>query len=82
MTARLGKRNVERLLATYDGDPSAALADALRIVLGMPEASWTQLLAAAPFDDTRRHALERLDQRALDALARELNELRTLDGLD
>lgn len=80
MTGRLGKVQVERLLGVYDDDPVSALSDALRIVLGAPEASWTELLDIAPLAPARRAALLRHDQHALDALAAELNELRRLDG--
>ena len=78
MTKRLGKIQVERMLGVYDDDPVAALADALRIVLGAPGASWDELIARAPIAVDRRAALLRHDQRALDALAAELNEVRTL----
>jgi hypothetical protein len=53
----------------------------LRIVLDRRSATWPELVAAlAPlgFDDTRRAALLIGEERALDALAAELNERRTL----
>lgn len=79
--ARLKKTHAERLLADYDGDPVAALTTALRIVVDMPEATWAQLLAAAPIDDGRRQRLHSADQASLDQLAAELNERRFLgDG--
>jgi hypothetical protein len=77
--ARLKKADAERMLAGYDNDPIAALTTALRLVLGMPDASWLELLAAAPIDAARRELLLVADQTALDQLAAELNERRTLD---
>ena len=76
--AVLRKRDVEALLDRFDDDPVGALTIALRRVLGRPEATWSELLAAAPLSPDRRQALAAGDQDALDALARELNELRTL----
>ena len=74
----LRKRDVEALLDRFDDDPVGALTVALRRVLGRPEASWLELLEAAPLSPERRRALAAADEDALDALARELNELRTL----
>lgn len=74
----LRKRDVEALLASYDHDPVAALTAALRVVLALPHAGFDELLAAAPIDDVRRVGLARHDLAALDDLARELNETRTL----
>lgn len=76
--ARLTKRDVEELLASYDADARTALTAALARVLDLPNASWAQLLDAAPFTETRRAALAAGDQRELDRLAAELNEMRTL----
>ena len=76
--AMLRKRDVEALLACFDDDPVGALTVALRRVLGRPGATWLELLEAAPVSSDRRQALAAADQDALDALARELNELRTL----
>ena len=76
--ARLRKRDVEALLDCFDDDPVGALTVALRRVLGRPDATWPALLEAAPLSPDRRQALADADQDALDALARELNELRTL----
>ena len=75
---RLTKRAVEELLAGYDADPVGALTVALRRVVERPEATWPELVAAAGFDDTRRAALLIGEERALDTLAAELNERRTL----
>ncbi|HEY5874522.1 MAG TPA: hypothetical protein VIT64_04445 [Ilumatobacteraceae bacterium] len=77
--AMLRKRDVEALLDRFDDDPLGALTVALRRVLGRPEATWLELLDAAPMSPERRQALAAADQDALDELARELNELRTLD---
>ena len=76
--AVLRKRDVEALLDRFDDDPVGALTIALRRVLGRPEAGWLELLEAAPVSPERRRALAADDQGALDDLARELNELRTL----
>ena len=78
MLGVLGKRHVERLLATYDDDPTGALAEALGHVLGRPDGTFDELVAAAPLADDRRAALLVRDVAAMDELARELNETRTL----
>lgn len=65
-------------MATYDAEPVEALAAALRTVLERPEAAWPELIAAAQIPDTRAAALLIGEERALDALAAELNELRGL----
>jgi hypothetical protein len=77
---RLTKRDVEQLWAAYDADPVGALRRALARVLDRPAAAWPELLAAAPLPGPRREALAAADPVALDALARELNELRGLEG--
>ena len=79
-TARLTKREVERLLADYDADPVAALTASLRRLTGLAGASWDELVPLATSDHDRRAALLAADGRALDDLARELNELRQLDA--
>ncbi|MCU1393144.1 MAG: hypothetical protein JWM34_1572 [Ilumatobacteraceae bacterium] len=56
-----------------------ALTIALRIVLSQPDGTWPDLVRAAGLSDTRVAALLVGEQGALDDLARELNELRTLD---
>ena len=76
--ARLKKADVEAMLAHYDTDPVHALTTALRLVLEMPAANWPELIGAADFSDTRTASLIVADDVALDALAAELNELRTL----
>ncbi|MGD9702195.1 MAG: hypothetical protein AB7Q42_13475 [Acidimicrobiia bacterium] len=83
MTPRQGagvlrKRDVEALLGRFDDDPVGALTTALRKVLDRPDATWEELLDAAGLPDDRRRALAHSDQDALDELARDLNELRTL----
>ena len=80
--ARLTKRDAERLLADYDADPVGALTVALRITTGRRNAGWDELVASATDDPQRRAALVTRDVFALDALARELNELRGLDRAD
>ena len=55
-----------------------ALTTALRIVLDRPHAEFDELLAQADFTDDRRHRLRGREAAALDALAAELNERRTL----
>jgi len=75
---RLSKRDVEALLSNYDAAAVAALTVALGRVLDQSGATWPELLNIAPFTDTRRAALLVGEQGALDALAAELNELRSL----
>ena len=75
---RLTKHAVEQLLEAYDLDPVGALTTALRVVLDRPGATWPELVAVLDVDDTRRAALLLGEERALDALAAELNERRTL----
>ena len=72
------KRDVEALLGSYDDDPIAALTTALRLVLERNDDSWPALVQAAGFTETRAAALLVGEPIALDDLARELNELRTL----
>jgi len=74
----LTKRNVEALFDGYDADPVAALTDALRIVLERADDTWPDLVRAAGFSETRAAALLLAEPVALDELAAELNELRTL----
>ena len=76
--SRLNKFDVEALLGAYDRDPVAALTVALAKVLDRPSAGWEALVAAGPFDAGRRALLLAGDQAALDRLAAELNELRSL----
>ena len=82
--ARLTKRDVEQLLATYDDDPVGALTVALRRVVADRDssaagASWPQVVVLAVDDPVRRARLLARDVDALDELARELNERRGLD---
>ena len=76
----LSKHDAEALLRDYDTDPVAALTAALRTVTGRADADWPELTHFAAADPDRRIALEHGDPDALDALAAELNELRTLDA--
>ncbi|HEY4333536.1 MAG TPA: hypothetical protein VGM78_13230 [Ilumatobacteraceae bacterium] len=66
------------MLADYDHEPIAALTTALRIVLDRPSAAWPELVHAAGLTDTRTAALLVGDERTLDELLTELNELRAL----
>src|SRR3954454_8530625 len=79
LTVRLKKRDVERLLNDYDGDPIAALTAALRTTLAMPPATRESLLGAAPIGSDERERLLKGELAALDRLAVELNERRCLD---
>jgi hypothetical protein len=78
LIATLTKAQVERLLADYDADPIVAVTRALRRVLRMPDATWVELLDAAPIDAGRRQLLLSGDQASLDRLVAELNERRRL----
>lgn len=75
---RLRKHDVERLLASYDTDPVGSLTDALRIVLDRPGDGWASLLAASGLSAERVALLRTGNQAAMDELATELNELRSL----
>jgi hypothetical protein len=75
---RLTKRDVERLLRAYDHDPVGALTTSLRIVLGRPEDDFDALIAHVDLADERRQRLLQRQPGALDELAAELNERRTL----
>ena len=74
----LTKRDVEDLMNSYDINPQQALIQALRIVTGMPNASWRSLVAQASPDLEHRELLYGADQSSLDKLAQQLNERRTL----
>ena len=74
--AHLRKADVEALLSTYDGDPVGTLTRALRRIFEQPRASWEDLVAKLPA--SRRPGLLAQSPAALDALAAELNELRTV----
>ncbi len=67
------------MLREFDADPIGTLTIALRVVLERGDATWPELVAAAQLTDTRSVALLVGEHRALDELATELNELRTLD---
>jgi hypothetical protein len=84
---RLGKRHVEELLERYDADPVGALTIAMRVVMGVNDDSSGDagsdseldgLVQRAGFDPVRARAIAQRRPEALDALAAELNELRTL----
>ena len=74
----LTKRDVEDLMNNYDINPHQALVRALRIVTGMPNASWKTLIDLCFTDKQQSELLQTLDQQSLDQLARQLNEQRTL----
>jgi hypothetical protein len=74
----LTKRDAEDLMNSYDANPLQALTRALRIVTGMPDASWKTLVGHASPDPTHRELLYGADQSSLDKLAQLLNERRTL----
>ena len=76
---RLDKRDVERLLDSYDRDPVAALSVALEKVLDLAGAAWPQLVYAAGLDPARTERLLAAQPNALDELATELNEQRELN---
>lgn len=78
----LGKRDVEALLAGYDRDPIAAVTAAIRVVLDQPGADYRTLVQSGIVDGERRSRLLVADVAALDQLARELNETRTLTAGD
>lgn len=75
---RLKKADVEALLHDYDANPVGALTAALRVALDEPALEWTALVKAAGFSCARRIRLQGNDPAALDELAAELNELRTV----
>lgn len=75
---RLKKSHVEALLRNYDSDPIGALTEALRVALDKPGADWAALLSAAALPTERRNRLQAGEQLALDELAAELNEARSL----
>jgi len=74
----LTKRDVENLINNYDDNPQQALTYALRIVTGMPNASWKTLIDLSFTDTQQSEFLQTLDQQSLDQLVRQLNEGRTL----
>jgi hypothetical protein len=74
----LTKRDAEDLMNSYDANPLQALTHALRIVTGMPDASWNSLIAQVTTDLNQRKLLYTFDQQCLDQLAQRLNESRTL----
>jgi hypothetical protein len=74
----LSKRDVENLMNNYDDNPQYALTLALRIVIGMPNASWKTLVSHISLNPDHRELLYGADQLSLDKLAQQLNERRTL----
>lgn len=82
--ARLTKRHVEHLFDDYDADPVAALTHALAIVhddvdaAARGVAAFDDLVRRSGFDADTTTALLARDIRAMDHLARSLNEQRGL----
>jgi hypothetical protein len=74
----LTKRDVEDLMNNFDDNPQQALTHALRIVTGMPNASWRSLVAQVSQDLEHQELLYDANQSSLDKLAQQLNEQRTL----
>jgi hypothetical protein len=74
----LTKYDAENLMNNFDDNPQQALLHALRIVTGMPYASWKTLIAHVVPDLERRELFYSADQQCLDQLAQQLNEQRTL----
>ena len=74
--ALLTKRDVEKLLATYDTQPIDALSTALRKCLGMPHATWRTLIEVAIPQLQESQSLLSHDIEALDSLTKRLNETR------
>jgi hypothetical protein len=74
--ALLTKRDVEKLLATYDTHPIDALSTALRKCLGMPHATWRTLIEVAIPQLQESQLLLSHDIEALDSLTKRLNETR------
>ncbi len=74
--ANLRKADVEALLRHFDDHPIEALTIALRRVFDEPDGEWLTLIAHLP--EGRRRLLVARNQPALDDLAAELNETRTV----
>ncbi len=74
--AALRKADVETLLRDFDDSPIEALTDALRRVFDLPHADWLTLISKLP--EARRRLLLARNQPALDDLAAELNETRSV----
>jgi hypothetical protein len=79
---RLSKRDAEVMLSTYDDDPVAALETALRRLCGRPTSSFDELVGelvgSGRMSSVRAGSLLAREVVALDALAAELNETRSL----
>lgn len=72
----LKKHEAESMLKSFDDDPIASLTRAMRIATGFPHATWEHLVSMLRGHD--REALLREETVALDLLAAELNETRTI----
>ena len=75
---RLGKRDVEALMTDIETEPVGAMTTALQHVLDRPDLVFDQLVELAPIEPSLQRRLHDRDEEALDELARELNETRTL----
>lgn len=76
---RLTKRQVERLLETYDSDPVASLTEALAPLVSGPSGSWEQILEALPVPPEMRQGLREREISVMDALVKHLVEYRALE---
>lgn len=72
----LKKQEVESMMSSYDIDPVSALTTALRIATGHRQATWEHLISLLP--RRQREKLLNADMIAMDLLATELNETRTV----
>ncbi|MEO5974945.1 MAG: SET domain-containing protein-lysine N-methyltransferase [Ilumatobacteraceae bacterium] len=72
----LSKREVEHLLAEVDDSPVAAVLKALRVVIGIPFASWETAIAMYCNSDARQASLLNREVSSVDRLTAELNETR------
>jgi hypothetical protein len=79
---RLSKLDVETLLARYDDNPVAAVETALRRLCNRPLAGYDELIGVlvgmGRLTTDRERALLAREVAALDGLAAELNETRSL----
>lgn len=72
----LKKSEVEALMSAYDSDPVGALTSALRVVTGHDHATWEHIVSLLP--ERQRLQLIEAETSAMDLLAAELNETRTV----
>ncbi len=72
----LTKRDVEQLMVEVSDSPGMAVLRALRVVVGLPDASWETAVAMYCNFDARQPGLLNFDTTALDEIVGELNETR------